>query len=373
MPGPQDRRAGVEVATRAQTRLRVVGEDGAAESRRPIVVLYVEDDADDVFLLRRQLQSLPNFDVEFFHASTVVEARALAATRRFDVVLCDFWLGSETTISLIDDLRLQLLPCPVVLVSSLENEDIELIGRRAGAAGFVAKADLSAAALDRIFATLLKAGTTETRTGGAVAWLRALMRSIDAVRAAGRRAPKGAEPTPVTALISDIADAGPLGGALVETLAGLELESRRGACPASRFDAVPYIADGVERLRRRFGDEQVHFLEPETPVIVEASTALFGDLVQGAFAEAADLRARRVDVALSLAGGTLTIDILAMPRRPGDGDGADAEAARAEAAARARRLIVESLSASAGGTFEVVAAARGATAARLRVPLRPAT
>ncbi len=225
-------------------RLHVVEDGAAAPQRRPITVLYVEDDEDDVFLLGRYLEDLPSFEVEYAHAATLAAARSMIARHRFDVVLCDFWLGSETTIPLIDELKSAIVPCPVVLVSSLENDDIELIGRRAGAAGFVAKADISASTLDRVFNTLLPPDETEGAEGvpgrGVARWLRALLRSLDRVHAASTLALADNETARgVQDLMEDIvSNSTEIRSDIIDKLAGLERATRQGA-GVKRFDACP--------------------------------------------------------------------------------------------------------------------------------------
>jgi CheY-like chemotaxis protein len=377
MAGPRER-AGTPIAARAQHRLHLVGRDGAVADRRPIGVLFVEDDDEDVFLLRRHLGALPSFAVDFTHAPSVDEARSLLIRQRFDVILCDFWLGSETTVPLIDELRLAGKASPVVLVSSLENDDIELIGRRAGAAGFVPKADLSAAALDRIFNTLLPQETMDIPAGpepSAATWLKVLMRSLDQARATVGRAGREGESLPSGGMLGQTAASEAIRRDIVATLFRLEQATRGGAPALARFDAVPLLVDAVDRIAA--AGAPVDFVAPAMPIIVEASPTLFGDLVQGFLSEAADVASdgSAVAVAPSVRGGNLVLEIAGptapSTRRdpPPDGD----EAARAAAAAETRRFLVETLARAAGGAVDFAAPGTTpcpGTPARLEVPLR---
>jgi CheY-like chemotaxis protein len=390
MAGSREPRDDGLMAERGGNRLRVVGEDGVVAPRRAIAVLYVEDDREDVYLVRRHLRSLPSFDVQFSHAATVADARAMTAGRRFDVVLCDFWLGHETTISLIDDMKASRAPSPIVLVSSLDNEDIELIGRRAGAAGFVAKADLSAATLDRVFSTLLRTDEDEDEiedddrlaekpsAGGAAGWLRALMRGIDAIQAAGSgRRSAGGHPAAFGTLVDELGPAAAgLRDDLHRTLVNLKRATPADRSELSRFDAIPQIADAVAKADAQRGGG-VDFVQPVTAVMIDASPALFPDLLQGFLAEAVEAPDRDVSVEPSIRDGRLVVEIVGSPfvRRSGPADGADRGPARsrAEAAAVARRLVVESMAANLGGRFLVVDQRRPGTGlvARLELPLRP--
>jgi CheY-like chemotaxis protein len=382
MAGYRDPRDDERIAEREGLRLRVVQEDGDVAPRRPIAVLYVEDDREDVYLVRRHLRALPSFDVQFSHAATVADARAMTAGRRYDVVLCDFWLGHETTISLIDDMKVAREPAPIVLVSSLDNEDIELIGRRAGAAGFVAKADLSSAALDRVFSTLLRSDDEDRAvlapSGGASGWLRALMRGIDAVQAAGAvRRPQAAHHAALGSLLDDLAPAGSgLGAELRRTLAGIEAGVGATRAGYTRFDAIPQIADAVGRASALRGGA-VEFVQPVTSVMVDASPALFPDLLQGFLAEAVEAPDGPVAVEPSVRAGRLVVEILGGPPSTQDLGAAagvrSAPSGHAQAAAVARRLVVETLALSLGGRFLVIDQHRGGSGliARLELPLRP--
>lgn len=376
MVGPLDRRADF-VGSARQTRLQVVDNGTGVPQRRPITVLYVEDDADDVYLLGRHLESLPNFHVEFAHAPTLSAARAMTARHRFDVVLCDFWLGSETTIPLIDELKGAVVPSPVVLVSSLENEDIELIGRRAGAAGFVAKADLSPATLDRVFNTLLPPEDDGRRAQpgtGVARWLKALLRSLDRVHAASTLALADDDTAKgVQELMADIvSNSSEIRNDIMDKLAGLERLTRQSS-GARRFDAVPYFADAVRAALTRCRDgAEIAFTQPAMPVMVDSNPAIFADLIQGFFAEAVDQVAagRSVSVVPFVVDGQLEVEVVALRPALAVDAPSDEDGARAVAAAEARRFLVETLARACGGeaSFDPDG---GPMVARLVIPLRP--
>ncbi len=369
MFGPSDHKV---PKRRSAPRLTVVGATDRPQALRPLTVLYVEDDADDVFLMRRHLAKSAHFQVELVHASTLDTARTLTAEHAYDVVFCDFWLGGDTTVPLIDELA-RATDAAVVLVSSLENEDIELIGRRAGAAGFVAKDDLSAAALDRILNTLLPAGVVADavdarQAGGVGPWLRALMRTLDA---AGPVVGATTDEAFAGRFIADLSAVdGSLRGDVIDRLADLDRASRRGG--PVRFDAVPYLTDAVATLRVRGGRAaRIDFLAPYLPVPLVANPAIFTDLLHGFFVEALDLvrAGRPLVVTPQVVSGALLVRMTAdtAPHRaPVDGS----EAARTRAAADARRMLVETLAQAAGGHCGF-GAPSAPFAAILSVPLRP--
>lgn len=365
MSGPFERRTGADVApARSATR------DDRSSSRRPLAVLVVDDDIEDIRLLQADLGGLSRFCAEIAHAFDLREARRLVAERRFDLVICDFWLGETTSIPLIDEIRAAPSGCPVILVSALVNDDIELIGRRAGAAGFLAKADLSPAALDRVIGTLLLENVAAGRPSGAAVgpWLRALLKSLDRVHAASTLALADRDPGVAAAhefLSEIVANASDLRTDIIDKLIGLE-RATRGGGPVL-FDVVPYLADAERRIRAAAGRRcAVDFVVPAVPILLESSPALFGDLVQGFFATASDAAptAESIRVAPSLSDGNLVV--VMEIRGHGGPAGTDA---RATAAAETRLFLVETLARAIGGGVTAVLGT-DRTAASLALPLR---
>lgn len=356
-------------------RLHRSGPGDVASLRRPISVLSVEDDESDAHLMGRYLTDLDSFAAEVAHAPSLDVARRMLDRHRFDVVICDFWLGEETSIPLIDEIRTTARACPVVLVSSLENEDIELIGRRAGAAGFMAKDDLSAQALERVFVTLLSGEDARpaARPGSGVGpWLRALLRSLDRVHAASTLAlASGADAATLDArrFLDDIVtNSAEIRSDVIDKLAGLERATRNRSGGPIRFDAVPYLADAAEALRLRAGEmDAVTFVVPAMPLVIESSPTLFGDLMQGFFAQAHDAVAAGAAVTISplVRDGhlVLTLDVATRHASAAGGD------AKAAAAAETRRFLVETLAKATGGHFVETMRTDGRSA-ELAVPMR---
>lgn len=355
----------------AQRRRLFVVRDGVPlPERARISVLYLEDDDDDVFLIGHQLSALASFDVDLVHVPTIEAARHAVAQRGFDVILCDFWLASETTVPFIAELKAAAAGTPVVLVSSLDNDDIDLIGRRAGADGFVNKADLSAASIDRVFNTLLRPARDDApRTGGIAVWLKALMKSLDRAQSApgpDRTAATSAELDEVVEALFGPSDA--TRSDLLDKLAGLERATEADR-DVARFDVVPHLRHGVHRqMRRCHGNAIIVFAEPELPVSIEARPALFGDLLDGFLAEAGDAVASGTSVTVSLAvgAGILTLTLTAVETPAGD----DGDGPLVAAAASQRRLLVETLAAAGGGAVVFPSGGNRPRIATLELPLR---
>lgn len=316
----------------AARRLRLVDASDTGAARRAITVLHIGDTPEDTFLIGRLVGALPSFSAAFVAAGTREAALSALSRQPCDVVLCEFWMAGRTTMALIDEIK-AVADVPVILTSALDNDDIELIGRRAGADGLLMKSDLAVATLDRVFSTLLPRRQAPRRD--AALMLRALMSNLYAAGLALRPERDGDR-----AAEQDVRRA-----ALQRSLVDLEAASRLGA-GVQRFDAIAFFVDAVKKqgLRAEAGGA-VNFLVPSLPLPIETSPTLYADLVEGFLTEAGDAAA---------AGGTATVLLkattgrLVATVRPSGGE-AVAIDAEARAAAAERRLLVESLARACGG------------------------
>jgi len=109
-------------------------------------VLLIDDNADDAYLVRRELERygievewVPGFDagVEAF------------ANRRFDAVLVDHFLGPRTGLEFLRHAGSQQPAVPVILITGSESQEVDDAALAAGAAGFVLKDDARGDLLSR--------------------------------------------------------------------------------------------------------------------------------------------------------------------------------------------------------------------------------
>lgn len=155
MHGAADRPSG---GTSRAKRFRIVPNGAEGLARRSISVLIIEDDPEDLFLLRRYLSVLTAFAADVHSVDTLVEARRLVCEHSYDIIFCDFWLNNESSVPFIQDLASLTNGCPIALLSSSSRTELELIARRAGANGYLAKSDICAARLHQVISSLLGIG-----------------------------------------------------------------------------------------------------------------------------------------------------------------------------------------------------------------------
>ena len=124
-----------------------------ASSPSKFQVLIVDDDDADIYALKKHLAAIRGADVD-----VRVEKSGRAATEdlgdeHFDICFVDFWLGSDTSIKLIQRL-LQEKNTQVVLVTGMGSDAVRDLGFCAGAAGYLDKNDISRDAVSDILSRL---------------------------------------------------------------------------------------------------------------------------------------------------------------------------------------------------------------------------
>ena len=105
-----------------------------------LVVLLVEDDADDALLLRGMLGDVPSSGIRLVHVLCLEEALAQLAAERFDAVLLDLSLPDSHGLETFHRLHAHAPQTPVVVLSGLDDEAVALQAVQAGAQDYLTKA-----------------------------------------------------------------------------------------------------------------------------------------------------------------------------------------------------------------------------------------
>jgi CheY-like chemotaxis protein len=114
---------------------------------RRLCVLLVEDDPDDVHLIRTLLQTASEVQYDLLHCGTVNEAQQRLQSARVDVVLSDLMLPDARG---LDTLRcLRLGGVPVVVLTGLDDQEVGRQAVAAGADDFLVKGEVDARLLSR--------------------------------------------------------------------------------------------------------------------------------------------------------------------------------------------------------------------------------
>lgn len=103
---------------------------------RTISVLLVEDDRDDVVLVRRRLK---DSGIELAVAASVAEAEAHLKAKRFDAMLLDLTLPDSTGLETLAHARRLMPQAPIVVLTGVTAEAVGLWSIREGADDYLRK------------------------------------------------------------------------------------------------------------------------------------------------------------------------------------------------------------------------------------------
>ena len=115
----------------------------------PIKVLLIEDDEDDVLLVREYLAESDNFNFELEWEPRPDQARLKMVLGSHDVFLIDYRLGSETGLDLIKFAQQKGVITPSILLTGQGDLKVDLDATRFGAADYLVKTELNGSILER--------------------------------------------------------------------------------------------------------------------------------------------------------------------------------------------------------------------------------
>jgi len=131
-------------------------------ARETVRVLLVDDDPVDREIIVRASKGGEQLELCYTQCGSSTEAKASAARSQFDLAIVDYWLGEETSISLIQEFQ-HLYKLPVVLLTGLDTPDVRRCAFRAGIAGYLSKDALIVQAIESAALGVLYAGGGRTR------------------------------------------------------------------------------------------------------------------------------------------------------------------------------------------------------------------
>lgn len=114
-----------------------------------IHILLVEDDDCDVISIKRLLSSSSKTQYSYTVASTIDTAIEYLKTEKFDICLLDYFIGSGNAWSVLDVSQKNIQGMPVILVSGLDDEEIDDQLALMGVVDCLNKSDLTRKLLER--------------------------------------------------------------------------------------------------------------------------------------------------------------------------------------------------------------------------------
>lgn len=143
-------------------------------------VLALDDDPDDLALLRHHLRGITGMELELVLHGEPREALAAARASAFDVILVDHQLGECTGIDVFHSLQLAGVDVPTILVTDQGDEELAVNALHAGFSDYIPKSALSVRILGRAIANAIEKHRLRTAL---VAYRKDLERSVAGLRA----------------------------------------------------------------------------------------------------------------------------------------------------------------------------------------------
>ena len=136
-------------------------------SARPLSILVVEDDPDDLGLIRAQMR-LSGFlhrdgKDPLIWAQTLAEGISLALVIRPDVVLLDLSLPDSSGLATVQQMRAAMPGIPILVLTGLDDSALAFAALKAGAQDYLVKGQCNHAALERAVRYALVRETIESR------------------------------------------------------------------------------------------------------------------------------------------------------------------------------------------------------------------
>jgi len=129
-------------------------------SHSPLSVLLLEDDPDDQLLFRELLEEPKQRPISLRAVDTCADAREVLHKEHIDVCFVDYRLGTESGLAFIRELAPKHPEIPFMLLTELDDEEVDEQALRAGAKDFLHKGRINSRALMRCIRYTL----TQTRS-----------------------------------------------------------------------------------------------------------------------------------------------------------------------------------------------------------------
>ena len=114
-----------------------------------VKVLLIEDDEDDVLLIRQYLAEVENFKFEVYWEPDLTLAKRKMIQEDFHVFLIDYRLGGENGLDLIKYAQEKEVLTPSIILTGHGDLKIDIDASSSGAADYLVKTDLNSSMLER--------------------------------------------------------------------------------------------------------------------------------------------------------------------------------------------------------------------------------
>jgi PAS domain S-box-containing protein len=124
-------------------------------------ILLIDDDADELALIRHMLSDAPISNIELQWAPDYEAGLDKICHGRFDVCLLDYRLDYRNGLELLEEMRRKGCDTPVILLTGQGDYGIDLQAMRAGATDYLVKGKIDASLLERSIRYAMERGQKE--------------------------------------------------------------------------------------------------------------------------------------------------------------------------------------------------------------------
>ena len=112
-------------------------------------ILIVDDDEDDFVLTEDLLRRIQGWSCETDWADSMAAAVEHIQARPHDVYLVDYRLGAQSGLDVLHALRTSGCSSPAILLTGVDNREVDVSAMQLGAADYLVKSELSSVVLER--------------------------------------------------------------------------------------------------------------------------------------------------------------------------------------------------------------------------------
>lgn len=116
----------------------------------PVTILLIEDDEEDYILLKKILAKIPHANYKVLWKSSYTDGLTCMLKREHDLCMLDYRLGAQNGIELVKEARSQNYELPVILLTGIDENEIDIQAFQAGADDYISKGQLQGELLYRI-------------------------------------------------------------------------------------------------------------------------------------------------------------------------------------------------------------------------------
>ena len=115
----------------------------------PIKILIIDDDEEDFFLTSQYIKKIRGKEFIIDWCYRYQEALEAIVEARYDIYFIDYYLGAKTGLELMKEALEQNCEQPLILLTGMGNQKIDLEAMQAGAYDYLVKLELNTEKLER--------------------------------------------------------------------------------------------------------------------------------------------------------------------------------------------------------------------------------